>query len=144
MASYTPEQLYGVGTPIEELLGGSDYKFTITRPENLSGSAYFYLESDLNREGNYFNSQNAKGIISSLIGIHKGVVRSPFIFGMVVETGGGTFNFTPDTTIPISGSYLRATGGVSLGISLVANNNFMSTQNNDPLITEDGDNLILN
>ena len=144
MANYTAEQLYGTGTPIEELLGGSEYNFTLTRPESLSGSGYFYLESDLNREGNYFKSQNAKGIISSLINIHIGVVRSPFVFGMVVEPSGGSFNFTPDTTIPLSGSYLRATGGMSLGINLVAGTSFIATQNNDPLITENGDNLIIN
>tara|TARA_R110000772_G_scaffold65320_1_gene145824 strand:- start:915 stop:1346 length:432 start_codon:yes stop_codon:yes gene_type:complete len=142
MASYTAEQLSGVGTPVEELLSGSNNTFTITRPTNLKGSGYFTFESVRNSVGSYFGKdKNANGTISSLVGIQS-LLQSPYIFSVVVEPGGGSFTFIPDVTVPISGAMLRATGGLSLGINVVGSS-FIVTQDNDPLITEGGDNIII-
>jgi hypothetical protein len=58
----------------------------------------------------------AGGIFENLNNI-KGLVSSSYIFSVVVESGGGSFDFTPLNNIPISGSYLRGTGDISLSIS---------------------------
>ena len=51
MASYTAQQLSGAGTPIEAISGQKT--FTLTKPSNLSGSAYFTIETVKNSSGNF-------------------------------------------------------------------------------------------
>ena len=117
MALYTAKQLEGKGAPIETLLNGSTNTFTLIRPLGLKGSAYFTFESVRNSKGYYLDQpKNAEGIISSLNGV-EGLLQSNYIFSVVVNEEGGSFVFTPNITIPVSGSFLRATGGMSLEIT---------------------------
>ncbi len=116
MASYTSNQLYGVGTPIEALTSGSTYTFTIASPA--TGSTYFTLETVRNSIGFYDSTSatTARGIFGNLTNV-TGLVSSSYIFSVVVNQGGGSFTFTPATSVAASGSFLRGTGGISLTIS---------------------------
>lgn len=117
MASYTAEQLNGAGTPIEELTIGTTYTFTLSTPSSLSGSAYFTNESVRNENGFYLGSAaNAIGDVNNFSNVDD-LIQTPYIFSIVVEQGGGSFDFTPTSTVPVSGSFLRATGGMTLVIS---------------------------
>ena len=118
MATYTADQLSGTGTPIEALSSGSTYTFNLTGSAPLSGSAYFTFET-LRGINGYYNSSSitaAKGTHAITSGVLT-FVGSDYIFSYVVEQGGGIFTFEPSQTVPASGSYLRATGGLSLVIS---------------------------
>lgn len=115
MASYTANQLFGKGTPCESLTGGNTYTFTFSNP--LSGSAYFTFESIRDVNGFYSGSAtSAAGTIDNFSGVSS-LVNSPYIFSVVVNTGGGSFDFTPTSTMAVSGSFLRTTGGASLTIA---------------------------
>ena len=118
MATYNASQLYGGGTPIESLIGGTTYNFTFSVPSSLSGSAYFTNESVRNEDGFYLGmSSNAEGIVDNLLDV-EGLIQSSYIFSVIVKKDGASFDFTPTTTIPISGSFLRTTGGIGLIISV--------------------------
>jgi hypothetical protein len=116
MASYTSNQLYGAGAPIEALTSGSTYTFALT--SSISGSSYFTLETVRNPIGYYSSSSSATttGTIGNLANV-TGLVTSPYIFSAVVNQGGGSFTFTPATNVVASGSFLRGTGGISLNIA---------------------------
>jgi adhesin HecA-like repeat protein len=116
MASYTSNQLYGAGTPIEALTSGSTYTFAIT--SSATGSAYFTLETVRNPLGFYGSTSatTARGTFGSLTNI-TGLVSSSYVFSVIVNQGGGSFTFTPAANIAASGSFLRGTGGISLTIS---------------------------
>ena len=62
------------------------------------------------------SSTTAKGTFENLANV-TGLVSSSYIFSVVVQPGGGSFDFTPAGNVAVSGSFLRATGGVSLTIS---------------------------
>jgi hypothetical protein len=116
MASYTADQLNYSGVPTEELSGSKT--FTLTNP--LSGSAYFTIETVRNNEGYYDSSSatNALGVYSNFTGINvETLITSSYIASVVVPVGGGSFQFNPTTTVAVSGSFLRATGGISLNVA---------------------------
>ncbi len=115
MASYTANQLSGKGTPCELLTGGNTYTFTLSNP--LSGSAYFTFESIRDVNGFYSGSAtNANGTIDNFSGVSS-LINSPYIFSVVVSAEGGSFDFIPTSTMAVSGSFLRTTGGTSLSIA---------------------------
>jgi len=115
MASYSAEILSGEGAPTEELSGAKT--FSLVNP--LSSSAYFTIETVRENDGFYSGSStNALGTYGSFTGIDANtLVTSSYIASVVVPSGNSSFEFTPTTTVVVSGSYLRATGGVSLTIS---------------------------
>ena len=115
MASYSQEQLNGAGVPIEAITGNVTFTFTSTN----TGSSYFTMETVRNANGYYDSTSptNAAADYESFSGIDpKTLITSSYIFSVVVPSGGGQFIFTPDTTIAISSSMLRATGDVTLSI----------------------------
>jgi hypothetical protein len=116
MASYTSNQLYGAGTPIEALTSGTTYTFTIASPA--TGSSYFTLETVRNPLGFYGSTSatTARGTFGSLTNV-TGLVSSSYVFSVIVNQGGGSFTFTPAANVAASGSFLRGTGGISLTIS---------------------------
>ena len=115
MASYTAQQLNGAGTPTEELSGQKT--FTLTNPSN--SDAYFTVETVRNGNGNYANRPtNALGTYTTFVGIDVDtLITSSYISSVVVPSGASSYKFTPTTTVAISSSMLRATGGVTLTIS---------------------------
>ena len=119
MASYTASQLNGAGTPIEALTGGVSYVFTITNTTR-TGSAYFTVETARNLSGSYAGQPtNALGLYSSFSDIELNtLITSSYISSVVVGKGGGTYQFTPTSNIAVSSSFLRATGGITLGITV--------------------------
>tara|TARA_R110000822_G_C14939040_1_gene453493 strand:+ start:17 stop:376 length:360 start_codon:yes stop_codon:yes gene_type:complete len=119
MASYTANQLYGAGTPIEALTAATTYTFTLSSPTS-PGSAYFTVETVRNINGFYDaqSASNSLGTYASFIGIDKDTsITSPFISSIVVPQGGGSYTFTPTSNIAIGSSFLRSTGGVNLRIT---------------------------
>ena len=118
MASYTANQLYGAGTPIEALTAATTYTFTLGTPVS-SGSAYFTVETVRNANG-FYDTQpsNSLGAYASFTGVDEDTsITSPFISSIVVPQGGGSYTFTPTADVAISSSFLRSTGGVTLTIS---------------------------
>ena len=114
MASYTANQLYGPGVYSEQLNGTKT--FTITNPSN--GSAYFVLEAVRNDNGFYDLTSNkvAEATYTLTSGLNS-LVTSSYIAGVVVSPGVHSMTIDFDNTTPISGSFLRSTGGISLAIS---------------------------
>ena len=119
MASYTASQLNGAGTPIEALTGGVSYVFTITNTTS-TGSAYFTVETARNLSGSYAGQPtNALGLYSSFSDIELNtLITSSYISSVVVGKGGGTYQFTPTSNVAVSSSFLRATGGMILEITV--------------------------
>jgi hypothetical protein len=119
MASYTASQLNGVGTPIEALTGGVSYVFSISNTTS-TGSAYFTVETVRNYSGSYAGqTTNALGLYSSFSDIEQNtLITSSYISSVVVERGGGTYQFTPTSNVAVSSSFLRATGDMSLEITV--------------------------
>ena len=119
MASYTASQLNGAGTPIEELTGGVSYVFTIGNTTS-TGSAYFTVETVKNYSGSYAGQPtNALGLYSSFSNIEQDfLITSSFVSSVIVPEGGGIYQFTPDSTVAVSSSFLRATGGMTLEITV--------------------------
>lgn len=116
MASYNANQLSGAGTPIEALVGNKT--FTLTNPS--SGSAYFTIETvkDINGFYNTSSATNALGLYSNFVGIDEDtLVTSSYIASVVVPSGESYFQFNSIVNVAVSGSNLRATGGISLVIS---------------------------
>jgi len=115
MASYTFVQLNGAGTPTEALSGAKT--FTLSNP--LSSSAYFTVETVRNATSSYAGQPtNALGTYASFTGIDATtLVTSSFISSVVVPSGASSYQFTPTSTVAVSSSMLRATGGVTLTIS---------------------------
>ena len=118
MASYTANQLYGAGTPIEALTAATTYTFTLGTPV-ASGSAYFTIETVRNANG-FYDTQpsNSLGAYASFTSIDEDtLITSSFISSVVVPQGGGSYTFTPTANVAISSSFLRSTGGVTLTFS---------------------------
>ena len=119
MASYTASQLNGAGTPIEELIGGVSYVFSITNTTS-TGSAYFTVETVKNYSGSYAGQPtNALGSYASFSDIDQNtLITSSYISSVVVPGGGGIYQFTPNENIAVSSSMLRGTGGITLEITV--------------------------
>lgn len=118
MASYTAEQLSGAGTPTELLSGNKT--FTFTKPPNISGSAYFTMETVRDVNGFYSGSipTNAVGAYTNFTNIDAStLVTSSYVASVVIPEGGGSFQFNPSVNVALNSSMLRATGNVSLVIS---------------------------
>ena len=146
MASYTSNQLYGAGTPIEALTAATTYTFTLSTPV-ASGSAYFTVETVRNANG-FYDTQpsNSLGTYASFTGVDEDTsITSPFISSIVVPQGGGSYTFTPTANVAVSSSFLRSTGGVTLTISdRGGSTNYILTEGGDSIMTQGNDNLITN
>jgi hypothetical protein len=58
------------------------------------------------------------GVYSNFTGINvETLITSSYIASVVVPVGGGSFQFNPTTTVAVSGSFLRATGEISLNVA---------------------------
>jgi len=141
MASYTANQLYGAGTPCEEISGNTTFSITSSNDQ----VAYFTMETVRNGIGFYDSSSatNALGTYSNLVNVTT-LITSSYIASLVVGVGGGSFDFEPNETIALSGSFFRGTGGISLGVESsgsVATYNLL-TEDGNPLITQDNNNLV--
>jgi hypothetical protein len=138
MASYSAEQLYGAGTPCEEISGNNLFSITSSNDE----VAYFTIETVRNGLGFYDSSSatNILGFFSNLNNVTT-LITSSYIASVCVGVGGGSFNFEPDETISLSGSFFRGTGGISLGLT-TGSTQFLLTEGGDFIITENENNLI--
>tara|TARA_B110000285_G_C14489678_1_gene323340 strand:- start:71 stop:451 length:381 start_codon:yes stop_codon:yes gene_type:complete len=126
MATYNAESLSGAGTPIEALTAGVSYVFAlssstpIATDNNSASAAYFTME----QAGSPFDGSaptNAVGTYSSFDWDFANLITSSYIASVVVDTrntSSGTFQFTPSADIAVSSSFLRATGNLSLSITV--------------------------
>ena len=115
MANYTANQLSGEGSPCESLTGGTTYTLTLSNP--LSGSAYFTFETKRDNDGFYNGSNESAGGVINNLSLVSSLISSPYIFSFVINSGGGSFDFTPTVTMAASGSFLRTTGETTLQIT---------------------------
>lgn len=119
MASYTGIELSGAGTPVEALSSTTSHTFTFTFPAELTGSqkeAYFTLEATRSAAGFYDGAAVVPGTFSNEDKVNT-LVTSSYIASYVITGSDASFGYQPDTTIPVSGAFLRTTGNVSLVIS---------------------------
>lgn len=123
---YSAGELNGAGILIDVPLNASGvevpYSFVIARPSDLTGSAYFTLETKRNSEGNY------SGSTANVLGTYDfsveplgtgGFVTSSFIASVNVNPTTdltSSFKWTPDSTQDADVLYVRATGGCSLSL----------------------------
>ena len=143
MATYTADQLNGAGTPIEELIGGEIYTFDVSIG-TFPGSEYLTMETVRNHLGFYDSTSGeyAKGSFEDFFSVY-GLITSSYIFSVILsDVPGGSFTFSPTTTIPASGSYLRGTGGISLQITDTLLEELITTEDNNQIITQEEDRLI--
>ena len=143
MADYTSEQLYGPGCPCEELVGGV-YTFTIVNPYPYQ-VAYFTMETVRNSDGFYDDGTptNGLGTFSNFNNI-SALITSSYIASVMVEGAGGSFDFEPNGAIALSGSFFRGTGWIYIGVASSGSTSTFNllTEDNNPLITENNNNLI--
>lgn len=140
MASYSAEQLYGAGTPCEEISG--NFTFDITSPNDQV--AYFTIETVRNGLGFYDSSSatNILGVFSNFNNIIS-LITSSYIASVCIGVGGGSFDFEPNETIALSGSFFRGTGGIYIGVEPSGSATYnLLTEGGDPLITQDNNNLV--
>ena len=95
MALYTASQLYGEGSYAD---------FTIEAVRNSDG--FFDSTSNKVAEGTYSIGNNIKTLVTS-----------SYIASVTVPPGTNSMSINFDNNTPISGSILRATGGISVTIS---------------------------
>jgi hypothetical protein len=118
MAIYSQEQLYGAGTPIEELSGSGSCTFNF-KSEN-TASSYFTMETKRNSDG-YYNSSsptNAIGTYGPFYDLSGDtLITSSFIASIVVPPGVSSFEFTPSVAVAGGSSFLRGTGNFTLQIT---------------------------
>ena len=123
---YSADELNGAGILIDVPLSASGvevpYTFVIARPSDLSGSAYFTLETKRNNDGNY------SGSTANVLGTYDfsvepegtgGFVTSSFIASVNVNPTSdltSSLKWTPDSTQDSNVIYVRATGGCGLTI----------------------------
>jgi len=123
MASYTAEQLRnGAGAPSEAFTSGALKRFVFTNP---SSSAYFVFQGASNSDG-FYDSTSTKVTLGSvdnfirdfdkLQSIEGAFISSSYMFAIPIPNGLSTLDFTPSQNLPISSSFLRGTGEVSLAI----------------------------
>ena len=114
MATYT--NIEGQGKLTTAPIAGST-TITITPPASLTGDSYFTLEATRNTNGFYGStSPKLAGIFSNLNGVSN-IVSDTYKFSAVIEEGGGSFDYTPTSTISIGDAYVRGTGDISVDIS---------------------------
>jgi len=91
---------------------------TITAPATLNGSAYLVLEAVREVDGTYnTSSPNLEGTFSNLDNVSS-LQQHTHLFGIVLnDNNGGSFDFTPDSTITAGTAYVRGTGGITVDIS---------------------------
>ena len=118
MASYSQNDLYGAGVPIEAIASSANKTFTFTNTEE--SSAYFTMETVKNGNGFYDNSRpaNALGAYNTFNNIDNAtLITSSYMASVTIPLAGGSFKFSPTSNIAVGSSMLRATGGVTLVIS---------------------------
>ncbi len=121
MAVYKAEQLSGAGTPIEALTGGVSYVFTLGAPFNSPASAAYFTVEQVGLTFDSSAPTNAVGTYSSFDWDTANLITSSYKSSVVVDarnTSPGTYQFTPAENIAVSSSMLRATGGLSLSITV--------------------------
>ena len=151
MANYTGEQLYGAGVDIPELTAGTQYNFVMAIPTELRGSGYFVIETTLNSNGNYGGRPtNAIGVYSDFVNEPEGgFLTSSYVSSIVctrTSPDAVSYKFTPTVTIAAGSSKMRSTGGIGLELTttVIPATNHITTQGGDSIITQNGDQIIIN
>jgi hypothetical protein len=111
MASYTADQLYGIGSLGENLSGLKTFTFN-----NSGSSAYFTLETIPNATGSYVGTPtNAVGLW--VVSASMGFVSSSYVASVVVQPGISALTFTPASSVTGTTYRLKGTGNYTLAIT---------------------------
>ena len=111
MASYTADQLYGIGTIGENISTLKTFTF------NNSGSpSYFTLETIPNATGSYIGTPtNVVG--SWVVSASMGFISSSYVASIIVQPGISSLTFNPASAITGTTYRLKGTGNYTLTIA---------------------------
>ena len=119
MATYTSSSMHGSGVLGEALSGTKT--FTLTNNANYLGYkpvGYLTLEGNSTSNQALTSKQHVSGAFSSLTNITQShIVSSEFNFSVSVGGDGGSFQFTPSSSIGVNTYYIKSTGHFNLVIS---------------------------
>jgi hypothetical protein len=124
MATYTADQLKGMGVAGENI--SSPITFTFTNPGN---SSYFTLETNRNNNGIYTESTPQCASGSWTAGSNLGLVYSPVITSCVVQPGTSSITFTPATSVLGINYKFRGTGIFNISTSTGVSSNLFDARN---------------
>jgi len=111
MASYTADQLYGIGSIGENISVLKTFTFN-----NSGSSAYFTLETIPNNTGSFIGTPtNAIG--SWVVSSSMGFVSSSYVASVVVPPGISSLTFNPTSAITGTTYRLKGTGNYTLTIA---------------------------
>ena len=115
MATYTADQLK-YGTPIEALTKGTTYTFTLTKPVS-PGTAYFTVQAEDDAgtfTGKPTNASGSYGSFSGIVTEGNFISSSLYSSAVIVKNSAASYTFEPADNVPVSSSFMKATGGMAL------------------------------
>ena len=120
MASYTAAQTRGSGSLGEEL-PSTGIDFFITNSLNSQGNypvGYLTLEGNATANQNLSTDAAMTGSFSNIVGgiTEKSIVTSETKWSLSVFGSGGSFRFTPDSTVAANSYYIKGVGPFKLDI----------------------------
>tara|TARA_B110000285_G_C15032333_1_gene567426 strand:- start:668 stop:1099 length:432 start_codon:yes stop_codon:yes gene_type:complete len=139
--NYTAEQLYGAGIEVPGWKDGVKI-FNLVNPTT---NGYFVIESK--QKDNSYLKINILGVLSGLSNlILDNFVISRYKIGIFVPPGQSSFTFDVGGVVGEGEVFFRSTGGVYLGYDNGGTpaTNHILTEDNNSIITQDGDHLITN
>lgn len=141
MAEYKKSQLKGKGVFGNEINPGEVYRFSVT--SSISGSSYFTLEAVRDNNGFYSpSSPNIKGSIGNEVNA-RGFVSSSYIFSLIIDEGGGEFEYVFYDKLEFGDYYLRGEGIEFLNFGEVDSTNDLLLENGGFLLLENGGKILL-
>lgn len=121
MPTYSAQSLNGSGTlGTSALTAGVTYTFLLTNtPTTIGSVAYFTLEANSTANQSLLSQTSCLGSFSSFTDSveETSLIENLYGFSISCFSLGGSFTFTPLTTIPANSYYLKSTGVVELKIS---------------------------
>jgi hypothetical protein len=111
MATYTAEQLYGIGSIGENITANTSRTFTFSNP---SSSAYFTIETVADSTGSFNGKQKTTSGSWAPSNDNMGPVQSDYIAAVVVQPGASSVILTPASTITGTNYRMKGTGAFSV------------------------------
>tara|TARA_R100000734_G_C3310640_1_gene101425 strand:+ start:413 stop:808 length:396 start_codon:yes stop_codon:yes gene_type:complete len=127
--SFNSASLNGSGSLVtQQLTSGTDYTFTIKNNGVATNNGYLTLEGNANANSNLSTTVTVTGSLTEFAGdmalasgsekivqsSTKWSINLPYV---MLNSGNGTFKFTPSTTIATDTTYLKSTGNYTVDIA---------------------------
>ena len=119
MATYTSSSMHGSGVLGEALSGAKTFTLT-NNPNNFGFKPVGYLTLEGNATANQAltSNQSLSGSFSTFTNVSQSnLLASGYRFSISVANGGGSFQFTPGSSIGQNTYYIKSTGNFKLVIS---------------------------